>query len=657
MKSKISCFNKTIFKKNLTLYWPLWTAWLLLLFAAIPVNLYQYMRMYENDPLGRQYTALRGVFSLATSPILIFTFCVFAVMCVFSYLYTVKNANGIHGLPVTRLELFVTNSVSAFTCLAIPELLSFIAGVFVGVSCGVTHIEILLYTFLFQLGITFFGVAFASAITMLTGHIMAMPVYCFIANYLYVIIRAMIESLFINLTYGLNALWDEDITYILSPLYYLTQEVTIKSKYNQALDCIDTIIVEGGGAVAGYAAAGIVLFIVAYQLYKRRHLETAGDVISVGFMKPVFRIGLGVFGGTTLGIIISELFYFNTVRYSNARFTIMLFFILVCVLVGYFMAEMLMQKSFRIFKKRILTEAGISVAAVTVFLFAVNADMFGLEKMIPNKDEITEVWADLDYPVKYEGEEIEELLAVHEQIVAEKDLNLEAIKNSTGQRSSVNFKYVLKNGSVVSRSYTLPIDMENPANPEMASGKIIAKEMEAERIKQYALGMNYESNQYVSGYINLYDQYRNHFEYRFSEEEIARISEALLKDMEEGNYAYYTLNSARGIDFASDEFTNELRLAYFNEEGIERIEDRYYAIPMDYNATINGAGTWGDYAVAESATSSISFLNAVDSDSFYAQFGKQCTNLVQTLEELGIVNETWHLYTHNEYDALQVDKK
>ncbi len=655
MKSKISCFNKTIFKKNLTLYWPLWTAWLLLLLAMIPINLYQYMRLHISNPLARQYYALRNVFEVASEPLLIFIFCVLAVMCVFSYLYTAKNANGIHGLPVTRLELFVTNTVSALICLAVPELISFIAGVFVGVSCGVTNIEVLLYLFLFQLGMTFFGVAFTSAVAMLTSHIMAMPVYCFIANYLYAIVRMVLETLILNVTYGLSDLWGTDITYVLSPLLYLTNKVQVHTTYNDMLERLDTITISGGGVVAGYAGVGVLLFILAYQLYKKRHLETAGDVIAVGFMKPVFRIGLGVCGGTTLGLGISELFYFDTVRYSDERFYIMLFFIIVCIFIGYFMAEMLMQKSFRIFKKRILIESGLSAAAVAVFLFTLNADVFGLEKKLPSQDEITEVWADLDYPVKYEGEEIAELLAVHAQIIAEKDKTLEGIANETVQCYGVTFKYVLKDGSVFARNYSLPIDMQNPVNEEMPSGQILAKEMEPERVKQYALGINYDSNRYLSGYINLYDQYRNRFEYRFSEEEAALISKALLKDMEEGNYAYYELYSIGGSDVVSDEFMNEIQLSYYNEEGIERTSDKYYEIPMSYAGGINGAGAWGDYTVAETA-SSVAFSSAVESDSFYARFGKRCTNLINTLEELGIVNETWHLYTYDEYDMLKVDE-
>lgn len=651
MKSKISCFNKTIFKKNLTLYWPLWTAFLLLMLAMIPLNLYQYMRSYSNNPLARQYSALRNVFEIASEPVLLFTFCVFAVMCVFSYLYNAKNTNGIHGLPVTRLELFVTNVLSAFTFLAAAEVISFVAGVFVGISCGVTNIEVLLYLLLFQLGVTFFGVAFATTIAMLTGHIMAMPVYCFIANYLYLVVREVLENLIVNVTYGLTDLWGTDITYVLSPIYYLQKNIQVATTYNDALERLDTITVSGGGTVAAYAGVGVLLFVLAYRLYRRRQLETAGDVISVGFMKPVFRIGLGICGGTTLGLGISELFYFDTARYSDARFYIMLCFVVVCIFIGYFMAEMLMQKSFRIFKKHILIEAVASVAVMTVFLFALNTDAFGLERKLPKQDEIVEAWVDLDYPVKYEGEELADLLATHAQIIAEKDEVIDGIARNEVNCYNATFKYVLADGSVLSRNYSLPIDNENPTNPDMPSGRLIAKEMEPERYKQYVLGVNYDSNMYLSGYLSLYDKYQNYMEYRFSEEELEVIADALMKDIEEGNLVIYDLYAINGSDIENDEYMNDLQLRYYNEEGIVRIEDTYYDIPMYYeDAWVGGYG----YAETTEAVA-VEFGSTVDSDSLYTRFGKNCTNLVNALEKLGVINDIWHLYTYEEYDMLEAN--
>ncbi len=656
MKSKISCFNRTIFKKNFTLYWPLWVGYLILMLAFIPVNLFQYMHGYMVEPLVRQYSALRNIFSLAASPSLLFVFCVVAVMCVFSYLYNTKNTNGIHGLPVTRLELFVTNALSAFLFLAIPEMISFVAGVFVGIGCGVTRIDVLLYLLLFQLGITFFGVAFATAVAMLTGHMMAMPVYCYIANYLYVILREVLENLIINITYGLHDLWGSDISYVLSPLYYLESSVQITTEYNDVLERLDKITISGGNVVAAYAGVGVLLFVLAYQLYRRRQLETAGDVIAVKFMKPIFRIGLGICGGTTLGIGISEIFYFDTVRYSDARFAIMLCFVLVCIFIGCFMAEMLMQKTFHIFKKKIIIEAVVSAAFMTVFLLALNADMFGLESYMPKQEDITEAWACRDYPIKYEGEEIEDLLATHAQIISEKEENLLARMDSNTSAYSVTIKYLLTDGSYVVRTYSLPVDAENPLNPDTTCGQILAKETEPERLKQYLLGKNYESNMYLTGYIGLYDQYQNYLEYRFTEEEISVVMEAFQKDLEAGNWIEYEF-SPFNAESGKDHFMNDIRIRFYNEDGIERISDKYYEIPMYYE-NMAGGGYLGAVETADAAVyQGVTFDGRVDSETVYMSFGKKCVNLIAALEELGIINDTWQVYTYSEYDALGTAEK
>jgi len=197
------------------------------------------------------------------------------------------------------------------------------------------------------------------------------------------------------------------------------------------------------------------------------------------------------------------------------------------------------------------------------------------------------------------------------------------------------------------RHYSLPIDQENPTNPEMASGQLIAKEMEPNRYKQYMLGMNYESNMYLTGYVNMYDQYQNYLEYRLSEEEIQVLVEAIEKDIDEGNLVIYDLYSINGSDIAKDEYMNDLNLRYYNEEGIVRIEDDYYDIPMYYE------DAWvGGYGSAVEAVTEVAFSSSVDSDSLYTRFGKNCTNIIGALEELGIINDTWHLYTHEEYNML-----
>lgn len=652
MKSKTSCFNKTIFKKNFTLYWPIWAAYLLIMLAVIPVSLYQDMQNSAN-PASSQYIALRNAFEIGANPILIFAFCLIAVMGVFSYLYTAKNTNGIHGLPVSRFELFFTNVFSVFAFLAVAEFLAFVIGVFVGISSGITNIEVLFYLLLFQLGMTFFGAAFAVWIAMFTGHILALPVYFLIANGLYVCVRLVLEEVIIALTYGLDDLWGVDASYVLSPAFYLRSTVAAEIHFNQTLEAWDEITIKGGGIVAGYAIAGILFLIAAYRMYQKRQLETAGDIIAVSFMKPIFRFGLGICGGTTAGWLLSELFYFQTVKYSSERFFIMLVLGLLCNIVGFFAAEMLMQKSFHVFQKRMILQAAGSVAVVAVFMGCIKTDAFGLEKTLPAADEVVLAYANFNYPVKYEGEAVNELLSIHAKILTEKEENLKKYKNSETEFQQGKFRYVLKDGSVFTRKYEIPLenDQENAAN------RLLAREMNPECLKKYIFGINYEENVYINGYLVLYDEYQNQTEYRLSDEETAEIQDALLKDVEEGNYAKYQLYALERLSGEKDVFVNDLNIQYYNEVGIKRLEDEYYRLPEFRYEKGNGMGAKADASTEEMVVMDLVFDTRVDTDGLYLKFGKGCTNLINCLEKLGIVNETWHLYTYEEYDALEAKKE
>ena len=61
MKSKSYCFNKTIFKKNLSHFWPLWALYTGYLILVLPVNLWLTMSGYSQwdtyTQVQRQLTA------------------------------------------------------------------------------------------------------------------------------------------------------------------------------------------------------------------------------------------------------------------------------------------------------------------------------------------------------------------------------------------------------------------------------------------------------------------------------------------------------------------------------------------------------------------------------------------------------------------------
>ena len=102
MRSKTSCFNKTIFFKNITHFWPIWMLILAWNLFVLPFMIYNSSQQYKlmND-IGKEeleQSMSNDILSLVAvyiNPVVLFIFSVVAVMAVFSYLYQARSANTI----------------------------------------------------------------------------------------------------------------------------------------------------------------------------------------------------------------------------------------------------------------------------------------------------------------------------------------------------------------------------------------------------------------------------------------------------------------------------------------------------------------------------------------------------------------------------------
>ena len=94
-----------------------------------------------------------------------------------------------------------------------------------------------------------------------------------------------------------------------------------------------------------YAVAGVVFLIAAYQLYKWRKLETAGDLISMRGIKPVFRWGVAVCAGLLGGTAVADTIG-NSFSSAKVHFWILAAGTLIFGAIGFFVAEMLIEKNF-----------------------------------------------------------------------------------------------------------------------------------------------------------------------------------------------------------------------------------------------------------------------------------------------------------------------
>ena len=268
MKSKTSSFNMTIFRKNLTHYWPIWVVYLCYLIMMVPVSIGLIYANVENNYIGnmpfehKQYYVVGSMLSDAGSVIPVFVAAAVAALAVFSYLYNPRNANMIHSLPVDRRELYITNYVSGFVFLFVPELIAFIAGVLVCLANQINCIQYIFYWFIDIAGVSFFAYSLAVFVAMLTGNIFAMPFYYLAVNYLWIGGTKMIQNISSLICYGVSDTWSYNPSSILSPLDYLFHNLSMGIEYDKDYVQAVGVTISGGKIVAAYAVAAVVITVM-----------------------------------------------------------------------------------------------------------------------------------------------------------------------------------------------------------------------------------------------------------------------------------------------------------------------------------------------------------------------------------------------------------
>ena len=120
MQSKRSFFNKTLFCKNLSRFWPLWGGVSL---AGGLLPLYVLLALLSRD--RPQLNALDFSYVLYAAaamagPAASLIYAALCAMLVWGYLYNARSVGMMHTLPVDRTCLFVTTALSGLAMMLIP---------------------------------------------------------------------------------------------------------------------------------------------------------------------------------------------------------------------------------------------------------------------------------------------------------------------------------------------------------------------------------------------------------------------------------------------------------------------------------------------------------------------------------------------------------
>lgn len=629
MKSKTSCFNFTLFRKNVTLYWPIWTIYLLALLYVIPGSLwlrFQYILKWNQEiSQSEAYGVVGNVLDLQTGLLIVCAMALLTGMAVFHYLFQSRSANMMHAFPVTRGELYVTNLITGLVFLIVPLILTFLLGVMVCLGFGAPHVEYLGIWLLVMIAYAVFMFSMVVFCAMLTGQLFAIPVYFFVLNLIYVGICVLVRLVVVSMGYGLSfeglrmfgASW-------LSPLYYLLRRVFFRVHY--VLDEVDRnyhcdgITLVGGQAVAIYFAVGLLLFVLSYLLYRKRQVEKAGDLVVFSCLKPVLRWGVGIGIGVFLawfgeGVVHDALNHFSIVFY-------LVEWILFGAL-GFLIAEMFVQKKFKVFSKRLLGE-GAAFLVLMLAIFGVNYyEAYRETCYIPDADQIESASVDDYISVKVTGDEIDSILEVHRLAVENRDVMRE-YDSSDEESRWFSITYQLKNGKTVSRCYDYPIKDETMELTE----KLLALESDPEHFVQGFLPKLYEmEDQYDYASLQIYDADWYYLEDREADSaDVQKLVKAIQRDVEEGNLQSCILYPPKALGGGEKSYAAYLEVRAQRQYMAEiEQEDSYYANVGAYV-----------YYYGDDESGYMEDVMYSSSD-IWICFNEDCTNIIEALLDTGLL--------------------
>ena len=279
-------------------------------------------------------------------------------------------------------------------------------------------------------------------------------------------------------------------------------------------------------------AAAIIIFIAALLLYKYRKSETVGDMIAFSWGKPVYRTVFAIAGGMFFALISWTVYFQQGVvdtmngegAYDIERLMDIVMLLMICVIICYFVSEMMLKRTFFIWKSFSRKNFLIVVGGMLMFLVLEVTGVIGIK--IPKLNNISELEITSENNILYtDKDDISKFVKLNKEI-EEKRLKLDG--DST---CGVSFCYRLKNGIKREFSYELPTGQGT------ISDKIVQCANRSKQKYEAIFSKAYKDGGYKLQNVEVQDCDGNaeSTTYASTEEAREKIYEAVLKDIEAGN--------------------------------------------------------------------------------------------------------------------------
>ena len=519
MKSRTSFFNKAVLRKDITRFAPAWGLYLTAM-LLLSLALFTEEEVYLAQMLG----VTIGIFAVVN-----FCYALVVAALLFGDLFNSRLCNALHAMPMRREGWFLTHLTSGVLFSLIPNL--------VVALCLMPQLGEYWYVAFIWLGgmtmnyLFFLGAAVLSA--MCTGSRFAMTLVYGLINFLSILAMWILQYLYEPLLYGIEINANPFVFF--SPVSYLcTHELDFLPFVNELLSYAYHSSINGWHYVTGIAVIGLAMLAVALVLYRKRHLESAGDFITVRFLSPVFLTLYTLAAGMAL-------FLFSRLFDTEQDYL----FLAVGIIAGFITGSMLLKRTVRVFKPATFVSMAVLAAVLFGSLGLTRLDALGIVRYTPKAETVKSVsisygstseWA---YTTEDDAE-ILELIDIHQEFIDERNTDAPVWYNS------IYMTYQLDNGKTVTRKYRMNFDAQAAVDlaPWFSKAEFVLHTEDvagfADRVKYVELE-NYSDKYYPDTAIEP-------FQLVEEREKIRDLVDAIIADCEAGrmiqDHEYYSTFSA-----------------------------------------------------------------------------------------------------------------
>ena len=563
MKLKVCFCNKTVLKTDITRFAPLWASYLLglammvlLQFSGGSDDTAKNSIVHDFNRLCMLGVGVNGLYALVV------------VQALFGDLLNPRLCNALHAMPVTRDGYYGAHLIAGVLFAVVPNCLVLLPTSLL-LPRQVASVALLTLLALSLQYIFYLGTALTAV--QLAGNRVGMVLIYGILNFATVLLYWFVAMVFIPLIYGKDisiswvaricptvAMYEGNYFNAINHSYYLGDT------YHYVFDGISMGDVWLKAAVC--AGLGVVCMAIAQLLYRKRRLETAGDLVAYSILSPFFLALYTLTVAAFLHLAVKQLTQGAISEY---------FFLPLGLIAGYVTGLMLLRRTSRVFRWRLLVPLGGILAVCALCVLSIATDAFHVIRRVPDAQDVQSV---VLAPVQTsysnaaltltEKDEIEDILAYHQGALRnwQKQVGDCLLQRdghwSPGDYYNIQLRYTLKNGSTFQRRYFL--EKENPAydrlKPYLSTPELSLGMDESTFRAAVANATSGDSYFYAVDGGAVADKGRKFTNF-------AGLANAVLADCQEGNLMTLALHTPAGRDSDPDyKISGWLGILYDNEE-------------------------------------------------------------------------------------------